>query len=137
MTRSENGKALPYDSKEMTSIVTYLQWISSGVPVYASVPWLGIEKVKSDHKPDKNAGGQVFTTKCSTCHGNQGQGLGDVPPLWGDGSFNDGAGMASPANLAGFAHMNMPRGNPDLTPEQALDVAEFVDNQPRSHFQKQ
>jgi cytochrome c len=28
----------------------------------------------------------------------------------------------------------MPRGNPDLTPEQAFNVAAFVTSQPRPHF---
>ncbi|MCL4487681.1 MAG: c-type cytochrome [Chloroflexi bacterium] len=136
MTRSENGKALPYDSKEMTSIVTYLQWISKGIPIYAKVPWLGVPALSSTHKPDAAAGQQVFQTKCSPCHGTNGQGTSIAPPLWGDHSYNDGAGMATPATLASFAHLNMPRGNPDLTVEQALDVGEFVDTQPRPKFQK-
>ncbi len=42
--------------------------------------------------------------------------------------------MAKAATLAGFALLNMPRGNPDLTPEQAIDVGTFVDGQPRPKF---
>ncbi len=136
MQRSENGKVLPSYSKEMTAIVTYLQWISKDIPIYGKVPWLGVEKIQSSHTPDKAAGQQVFTSKCVVCHGAQGQGQAGFPPLWGDASFNDGAGMATPATLAGFAHLNMPRGNPDLTVEQALDVGEFVDSQARPHFSK-
>jgi cytochrome c len=45
--------------------------------------------------------------------------------------------MAKPATLATFAHLNMPKGNPTLTEEEALDVGEFVDTQPRPHFQSQ
>jgi|GEM_PF-3897149 len=44
--RSMNGKPLPPDSKEMTAIVTYYQWISKGLPIYADIPWLGIKLIK-------------------------------------------------------------------------------------------
>ncbi|HZK60589.1 MAG TPA: cytochrome C, partial [Anaerovoracaceae bacterium] len=68
------------------------------------------------------------------CHGNDGHGTLRAPPLWGDASFNDGAGMHKLENLAAFAFYNMPRANPDLTAEQALDVGAFVSSQPRPHF---
>jgi thiosulfate dehydrogenase len=59
------------------------------------------------------------------------------PPLWGAGSFNDGAGMARLIAAANFLHFNMPHGtdytNPQLTPEQALDIAAYVVSQPRPH----
>ncbi len=136
MQRSENGKVLPSDSKEMTAVVTYLQWIAKDIPIYADVPWLGVPKVNSSHQADANAGKQVFAGKCASCHGQQGEGQTGIPPLWGDQSFNDGAGMATAATLSGFALQNMPRGNPNLTPEEALDVGAFVDSQPRPKFQK-
>ena len=41
---------------------------------------------------------------------------------------------AKTANLAAFAHFNMPLGNPDLPVNDALDVAAFVAAQPRPHF---
>ena len=132
--RSENGKPLPEGSKEMIGVQAYLQWISKGIPVYADVPWVKLPAVKSDHKADKAAGQQVFASKCAACHGQDGLGTAAAPALWGDKSYNDGAGMAKPATLAGFALLNMPRGNPDLTPEQALDVGEYVDTQPRPKF---
>ena len=132
--RSMNGRPLPEESKEMTAIVTYYQWISKGLPVYAEIPWLGLPHLESTHAPDKAKGGQVFGAKCAVCHGKNGEGTSAAPPLWGDTSFNDGAGMHKPANLAAFAHLNMPLGNPDLSAEEALDVAEYVAAQPRPHF---
>ncbi len=45
--RSMNGKPLPADSKEMTAIVTYYQWISKGLPIYAKIPWLGLKPSKA------------------------------------------------------------------------------------------
>ena len=37
-------------------------------------------------------------------------------------------------NLAAFSYKNMPKCNPDLTAEDAIDVASFVTAQPRSRF---
>jgi thiosulfate dehydrogenase len=58
-----------------------------------------------------------------------------VPPLWGSDSFNDGAGMARLITAANFVHFNMPHGtdylNPQLTVEQAWDVAAYMISQPR------
>jgi thiosulfate dehydrogenase len=132
--RSENGKVLPPGSKELIGVQAYLQWIAKGIPVYADVPWVKLPAVKSDHQADKTAGQQVYGTKCAPCHGQDGQGTPAAPPVWGDKSYNDGAGMAKAATLAGFALLNMPRGNPDLTAEQAIDVGAFIDGQPRPKF---
>lgn len=72
--------------------------------------------------------------KCAMCHGANGQGTLAAPPLWGKDSFNDGAGMAKLDNFSAFTHLNMPLGNPDLSIEDALDVALFVTTEPRPHF---
>src|SRR5258707_4985382 len=57
------------------------------------------------------------------------------PPLWGNDSFNDGAGMARLIPVANFLHFNMPHGvdslNPQFSPEQAWDIAAYVISQPR------
>ena len=132
--KSMNGKPLPPESKEMIALVTYYQWISKGSPIYSKIPWLGIELIKSVHMPDPANGKQVFAQQCAICHGNNGLGTLRAPPLWGSASFNDGAGMNKPENLAAFAYNNMPKTNPYLTAEQALDVAEFVSKQPRAHY---
>jgi thiosulfate dehydrogenase len=132
--RSMNGKPLPATSKEMLALLTYYQWISRGLPIYAEVPWLGLKPVPSKHQPDRSRGEQVFQRSCTPCHGTGGQGTQLGPPLWGDHSFNDAAGMSRLADFAGFTYWNMPRGNPTLTAEEALDVAAFVTSQPRAHF---
>ena len=50
------------------------------------------------------------------CHGEDGEGLkradGELvyPPLWGDDSFNIGAGMARTYTAAAFVKRNMPIG---------------------------
>ena len=132
--RSMNGKPLDADSKEMQALISYFHWMSRGIPIYAEVPWLGVKRLKSEHKPDAEAGQQVFADKCAMCHGVDGDGTGAAPPLWGPKSFNDGAGMARLDILAGFAHANMPKGDPNLSVEEAVDVAAYVTSRPRTHF---
>jgi len=132
--KSMNGKPLPADSKEMIAFVTYYQWISKGLPIYADIPWLSNKLIKITHTPEPGNGKQIFTRQCAVCHGIDGDGTVGAPPLWGNGSFNDGAGMNRSETFAAFAFQNMPRTDPNLTSEQALDVAAFVSSQPRPHF---
>ena len=132
--KSMNGKPLPSDSKEMIALVTYYQWISKGLPIYEDIPWLGIKLIKIAHTPEPGNGKQIFSRQCAVCHGIDGEGTLRAPPLWGSASFNDGAGMHKSENLASFAFYNMPKTNPYLTAEQALDLAAFVSAQPRPHF---
>ena len=74
------------------------------------------------------------------CHGSDGSGLlatanpihGYVfPPLWGPDSFNDGAGMHRVLTAARFIKARMPLGRPDLTDDEAFDVAAFINSKPR------
>ena len=57
--RSMNGKPVPPDSREMTAILTYYQWISKDLPVYGDIPWLGLRKVK-EAGPGQGQGGLVY-----------------------------------------------------------------------------
>ena len=132
--RSMNGRPLPSDSKEMNAIITYYHWISKGLPIYADIPWLGLKLIESTHQPIPAKGRQVYGQKCAACHGSDGRGTQIGPPLWGKDSFNDGASMSRVEYLAAFAHQFMPQGNPDLTGDEALDVAAYVAGQPRPHF---
>jgi thiosulfate dehydrogenase len=127
-----NAKPIPPDSKDMTAILAYYQWISKGIPIYAKVPWLGLEPIESEHKPNVQAGSKVFP-QCIACHGQHGQGLlpSGAPPLWGDGAFPAGPGMGNEDMLAAFVHRFMPKGYADLSTTQALDVAAFVLSHPR------
>ena len=142
MTRSMNGKPLPRDSAEMTAIVAYLKFLSTGRPVGAPTEGRGSGRMPElARAADPVRGGVVFAQACAACHGADGQGqrvgrVGDAqgyvaPPLWGPDSFNDGAGMARLSNAANFVHSNMPNGTsfeqPALSPEDAWDVAAFVE----------
>jgi thiosulfate dehydrogenase len=132
--RSCNGKALPPDGKDMQAMMAYYHWISKGIPIYADVPWLGLKLLQSQHKPDPASGAKLYADECAGCHGPDGQGTQTAPPLWGAGSFNDGAEMSHTQTLAAFAHAFMPKGNPVLTVDQALDIAAYVTSRPRPHF---
>jgi thiosulfate dehydrogenase len=130
--RNLNAAPLPADSNDMIAILTYYQWLSKGIPIYTNVPWLGLEPIKSDHKPDIQEGKKVFS-QCIPCHGSNGQGIlpDDGPPLWGDDTYSSGSGMAKVEILGAFVHRFMPKGNPNLSTVQALDVAAFVLSHPR------
>jgi len=64
------------------------------------------------------------------------------PPLWGNESFNIGAGMARTYTAAAFVKRNMPIGFHDkfplgqggLSDQEAVDVAEYFSHQPRPDF---
>jgi len=84
-------------------------------------------------------GASIYQQKCAFCHNDQGQGRyqGDYiyyrPAVWGPNSYNAAAGLGNKlASLAAFIHANMPYGNGGaLTPQEAWDVAYFIDQQPR------
>lgn len=133
--RSMNGKPIPEDSQAMQDIINYLEWISKEVAHLHAYPWLGLPEIKSTHTPDPVNGKQIYITQCALCHKKSGEGSQTAPALWGDHSFNDGAGMNKLSMLAPFILQNMPQGNAFLSEEQALDVAAYVQQQTRPKFE--
>lgn len=146
MTRSMNGRPLPGDAPEMQALVAYIEFLSTGVPPGERLPGLGAGKMSElTRAADPSRGKPVYESKCMACHNTDGSGLRRggagstlgymVPPLWGSDSFNDGAGLARLINFANFVHFNMPHGadylDPQLSVEEAWDVAAYVLSQPR------
>lgn len=136
--RSMNGKALAYNSPEMVNILSYMQWLSVGVPTGAAVKGRGFGLVNTELKPDSANGKLVYAAKCASCHGGQGLGVKTAtggyafPPLWGKDSFNDGAGMARTYTAAAFVKHKMPLGQGNtLSDQQAIDVSEYFTHQAR------
>jgi len=137
---SMSGNPLPLESNAMLALVTYLHWISAKYPIYVKSPWLGSPPLKTEHQPNAENGQKLFATYCATCHGDNGQGgnLSKVhpgssfPPLWGPKSFHAGAGMNNPKILSSFIFYNMPYEEPQLSVEDAVDIAAFIVKQPRS-----
>ena len=146
MERSLNGCAVPDSGREMRAIVAYIQWLGQGIPKGQKVYGTGFMKLPYlDRATDPVEGRAVFAAKCQSCHGPAGQGqpLADnsgyqYPPLWGPDSYNDGAGLFRVTNLARYVKAAMPFGatfdHPQLTDQQAWDVAAFVNSQPRPHL---
>lgn len=134
--RSLNGRAIPENSYEMESLLSYLAWISHEVLDAPKIPWLGLPSIVSKHEPDADNGAKVYERHCKICHGENGEGGDKIPPLWGPNSYNDGAGMNTIKMMAPFVWLNMPKGQPVLTQEEALDVAAYVTTRPRPHFNK-
>lgn len=130
LQRSLNGKPLAHDSREMAALVSYCQWISQGVPTYTTVPWLGLEKLDTPHRPDLDEGAVVHRRFCAVCHGEHGQGTEIAPPQWGPEAFASASALHRLETLSAFVHANMPRHNPILGPEQATDVAAFLLSRP-------
>ena len=147
--RSLNGKALDSNTHEMKAIYAYMKWLGNGIPKGYVSGGTSIMKIKYlDKEANPAFGKNVYAEKCQSCHGKNGEGqlnldkIGYIyPPLWGDNSYNDGAGMYRLSSLAGFVKNNMPYGadyhNTKLTDEEAWDVAAFVNSEPRPHKDQQ
>lgn len=144
--RSMNGKPLPEDGAEMQAILAYMGWLSAGAQ--KDQPGLGTpDFTPPNRRADLDAGAQVYHHYCAACHGEDGAGYAAasdsgvmaVPPLWGAGSYNDGAGMHRLLTAAAFVHANMPLGvqadNPILTVDEAYDVAAYINSQDRPQME--
>ena len=149
MTRSMNGRPLPVDAPEMQAMVTYIKFLSTGVPPGERLPGLGIGRMPElTRAADPERGRAIYSSSCIACHNTNGSGISNsvrgsdlgymMPPLWGNDTFNDGAGMARLTNIANFVHFNMPHGadylDPQLSVDDAWDVAAYVVSQPRPHL---
>lgn len=145
--RSLNGKAIANNSYEMQSIYAYMKWLGKDVRKGKKPYSSGLPKLTFlDRAADPAKGKMVYINVCQTCHGDKGQGMLSLdgteysyPPLWGEHSYNDGAGLYRVSSFASFVSNNMPfnqasHKHPKLTTEEAWDVAAFVNSQPRSHM---
>ena len=143
--RSLNGKAIDTSSKEMQAIVTYIKWLGKDVSKGTSPEGSGLKKMAFlDRAASPENGKNIYSQKCASCHQADGLGImnGDktvytYPPLWGEHSYNDGAGLFRMSNFANYIKYNMPLGashnSPQLTDEEAWDIAAFVNSQTRPH----
>ncbi|NMM48267.1 c-type cytochrome [Marinigracilibium pacificum] len=140
MERSMNGIRLPEDSPQMEAIISYMNWLSEGV----SDSTINLHKgfaniILPDFKADTLIGKTIYKAECQVCHGENGEGIKsnsstkyyEYPPLWGDDTYNHGAGMNRLLTAAAFIKGNMPFGqatldNPKLSDEEAIHVAAYI-----------
>ncbi len=146
--RSMNGKALPVDSADMKAMVAYFDWMKGGYRMKDKIVGRGAGKIDTSLQPNLAHGKDVYSAQCASCHGANGEGAkradGEYiyPPLWGDQSFNIGAGMARLYTAAAFVKNNMPVGARNqfplaqggLSDQDAIDVAAYFTTQPRADF---
>ncbi|MBO0322867.1 c-type cytochrome [Muricauda sp. CAU 1633] len=138
MERSMNGRMMPEDNAEMKALVAYMDWLGRAAPEDGKIEGQGFMKVKIPNRSVNLEHGQlIFEKVCVECHGMDGQGqivegegLYLYPPLWGNDSYNNGAGMTRVITAAEFIKSNMPYGTtydqPLLTDEEAYDVAGYI-----------
>ncbi len=141
--RSLNGKALDTTSKEMQAIKSYIIWLGKNVKKGEKPKGSGLSELAFlDRAADVEKGKTIYVQKCESCHNKNGEGKMNAdnisyqyPPLWGNSSYNIGAGLYRLSRFASYVKSNMPFGatyeNPQLTDEEAWDVAAFVNSQQR------
>ncbi|NQV26751.1 MAG: c-type cytochrome [Rhodopirellula sp.] len=137
--RSCNGIRPPLGSKPSVAITAYITWLSDG-----QVLRMNAENPKGPNavprlavKPESASierGGLLYSNKCATCHGKDGDGEDDHPPVWGSRSFNQGAGLADTVKLASWLKVAMPLDETDLSDQDSLDIAAFVNTHDRPAF---
>ena len=135
---SMNGKAPPRGGRVLVALESYAAFLAHGAPIGVRLPGAGYPKPAAPAlEPDPSRGRTVYADNCALCHGADGQGqkAGGAtvfPPLWGQSSYNWGAGMADIDKAAGFIKANMPFSQGGrLTLQEAWDVAAFIDSRPR------
>ena len=143
LERSLNGRPLDTASREMTAIIAYMKWLGQNVPKGIKPKGTGIRELAFlTRAADPEKGRSVYLASCQRCHGAEGNGIRNAdstgytyPPLWGEHSFNTGAGLFRLSRLAGYVKENMPfdrtQATPPLSDEEAWDVAAFINSRPR------
>lgn len=137
--RSQNGIRPPNGSRLSVAIATYISWLSQGSKLEMNsekplgpnhTPPLQLDGIK----PNLQRGRSLYSDQCADCHGENGQGTDEGPPVWGDESYNDGAGLSRVAKLASWLKVAMPLDDTTLTTQESLDLAAFINSHPRPKF---
>jgi len=140
MERSMNGKPMSVDSDEMMAMVAYMRWLSENVPADIEKIYKGYVKIRIPaFKAIPETGKNLYQVHCQICHMEDGAGIripGEqfsgylYPPLGGNDTFNDGAGMNRILTSAQFIKGNMPFGathdSPVVTDEEAYHLAAYI-----------
>lgn len=139
MVRSMAGEKFADGDEDMDAMVAYLTYISEGIPVEmnADLPWRHTNNMDDVPTPSVADGEELYAQSCIACHADDGSGTGanTGPALWGDGSFNDGAGIARMSKMAGYIQNNMPIGGENtLSDQEAADLSAYILSQDRQEF---
>lgn len=129
MVRSMNGQMFEEDSDELEAMTAYINKLSDGIEKGDDLPWRMQNTMEEIPEPDVDRGEELYETKnCMTCHADDGSGTGanSGPALWGDDSFNDGAGLNRMVKMSGYLKNNMPKGSENMTDQEAADLAAYL-----------
>lgn len=144
--RSMNGLVLDSNSREIQALKAYILWLGEDCPKGKKKIGTSLPKLPFLNRAAEPATGeQLYIANCSSCHGKNGEGQYDAekhgftyPPLWGNNSWNDGAGMYRITTLSSFIHNNMPQGttsdDPRISVDDSWDIAAYILSKPRPHF---
>jgi thiosulfate dehydrogenase len=137
--RSQNGSRPPNGGDVSVAIAAYITWLSQGTPIGMNpdaplgpnhVTKLDVERLM----PNPDQGKLLYEDRCAYCHADDGSGSDDGPPVWGDESFNDGAGLSKLPKMASWLKVAMPLDDADLTDQEAVDLAAFINSHDRPIF---
>lgn len=140
--RSQNGTRPPLGSEVSVAVTAYITWLSTGQVVKQNPD----KPLGPNHVPDLRAddgsaltgdvprGKTLYADHCASCHSEGGQGGDDGPPVWGDQSYNDGAGLSREVKLASWLKVAMPLDDPYLSKQEAFDIAAFINSHERPKF---
>ena len=140
MERSMNGRKMNPDGEEMQAIIAYIKWLSENIPPEVEQKYKGYLPVEiPDIKADTIIGKELYKIHCIACHQDGGVGRpipgtdfsGYIyPPIGGQDTYNNGAGMNRVLTAAQFIKYNMPFGvtydNPILKDEEAYHIAAYI-----------
>ncbi len=155
--RSMNGKRPITDGKASMAMYAYITWLSEGMtmkmnpkaPLSPHNMKIWPKNFKKFAKIQKKAthenyinGKKLYLAKCSSCHAQNGAGVGTVfPPLWGKDvkggwlAYNTGAGMSKLHKGAAWVQSNMPLGQGgSLSNKESADIMLYINAQERADF---
>lgn len=150
--RSMNGIRPVNGTKVSLAMASYVAWLSQGLPQkmnpkrpvtpYYTNLWPikdAVPLIKKATNENYKRGKSLYDQKCAACHQKNGQGLGTAfPPLWGDKSYNSGAGMSKLNKMTTWIMYNMPQGQEGtLSLKDAVDITIYVDSHERPSFDLQ
>lgn len=138
--RSQNGTRPANGSEVPVAIAAYITWLSQGTPLKMNPEKpLGPNHMTLLSDPPQPAsierGESIYLDRCADCHSEDGLGTEEGPPVWGDQSFNDGAGLAGVPKLASWLKVAMPLDDTDLSDQEAFDVAAYMNSHERPNFE--
>ncbi len=130
---SLDGIMPPEDSPEVLAVAAYINYLSHGQVIGEAPAGRGVPTLPdTGFDPNPANGKAIYAVRCASCHGENGEGVSLMPPLWGMHSYNSGAGMATVERAAGFIWANMPLGQErSLSHQEAKDVAAYINMQIR------